>query len=102
MATGSEEKKHFDEYPQIIGVTGHLKRFFDDNDFVYLPEEIDYDRQSYEEYIRASEKFFAQFSRGRFERQLLELTLKIMACFIPSRLYRNAFRHKMRKLWSIM
>jgi len=94
--------KHFDKYPQIIGVTEHLKRFFDDNGFTYSSEDIDYDRQSYEEYIRANEDFLTNLGRSRLERRLQELIVQAMACFIPSRLHRNAFRGKMRKLFGIV
>ena len=93
--------KHHGDYAQIIGVNEHLKQFFDDNGFTYLPSDLEFDKEAWDEYIRADEKFTAQLGKGRFERQFLELIVKLTACFVFNRLRRKNFRARMRKAWGV-
>jgi len=46
--------RHSWPLPQIIGVTEHLKLFFDDNGFTYSPEDIAFDEVAYEGYSKAN------------------------------------------------
>lgn len=92
---------HFDSFAQIIGVTGHMKQFFDDNRFKYSPDDLEYDKEAYDEYTRADEKIKAELGRSRFEKKMLGKVVKLMACFIFNRQRRSAFRNRIKKAWGI-
>ena len=94
--------KHHGDYAQIIGVNEHLRQFFDDNGFVYSSDDLAFDKEAYEEYIRADEKLTAKLGKSRLKRMLLETILKLIACCIPNRRRRKNFRARMREYWDIM
>ncbi|MDR2971817.1 MAG: glycosyltransferase family 61 protein [Bacteroidales bacterium] len=98
--------KHFDDYKaQIIGVNEHMRRFFDDSGFKYSPNDVEYDGESWSEYIREEEKLKAEYreryGKSEFEVWILGRIVMLISSFIPNRARRAAFRVKMRKAWGI-
>jgi capsular polysaccharide biosynthesis protein len=100
--------RHYSEdKEQIIGINRHMKRFFDEQGFRYSASDVAFDREAWDEYIRASEACIAQFRRkhgGRSEWQVVVLRklVKLMAGFILNRHRRTAFRTRVRKAWKLI
>jgi capsular polysaccharide biosynthesis protein len=100
-------KHYVDDHAQIIGVNEHMKRFFDDSGFNYSPSDVEFDRESWNEYIRQAEKLKAE-RREKYAGKsdllvwLLERIVKFISCFIPNRHARVAFRTKLRKALGIL
>ena len=96
---------HWDVYKkaQIIGVNEYMKRFFDDSGFHYSPNDVELDKESWDEYILAYEKIKAEYGgKSDFEIWLLGRIMKFMACFIVNRHRRVAFRAKIKKAWGLL
>lgn len=90
--------KHFDDYAtQIIGINEYMKHFFDEYGFNYSPNDVEPDKDAWDEYIRKTEKL-----KSRGEVWILERIVKLMACFIPNRTRRGTFRKRMKKNWGIV
>ncbi|MDR2962876.1 MAG: glycosyltransferase 61 family protein [Bacteroidales bacterium] len=89
---------HFDNYayPQIIGVTENMKRFFDDNQFAYSLKDIEFDTDTWNAYIAA-----ITTCKSRFVIYVLHKIVKYSSCFIPNRLKRQNFRKRMKKSFGI-
>lgn len=98
--------KHYDVHSaQIIGVTEHMKRFFDDNGFKYSPSDLEFDKESWNQYIFAGKKIAAErrekYGKSEFEIWILRSIVKTISSFIPNRMKRKVFRTKMREAWGI-
>ena len=97
---------HGEDKAQIIGVNKYMKRFFDDHGFKYSPSDVEFDKESWDEYILQVKKVEAERrekygGRSEFQVWLLDRIVKLMACFIINRHRRVAFRARIRKSWGI-
>jgi len=92
---------HFDDYAQIIGVNNYLKKFFDDNGFKYSSEDIEFDKEAYDEYIQADKKIKAELGKSKLELWLLRRIVKWTSAFIPNRTSRKKFRGRLERFFGI-
>lgn len=86
--------RHFSQVPQIIHVGEYMQKFFDDFGFEYSDADIAPDAAEHAAYINALRQYRAQNGAGRKMKRTL---IKIMACVIPGRERRGAFRTYMRR-----
>jgi hypothetical protein len=93
---GSIEKTptpHFTLCPQIVGMTEHLKRFFDDQGFEYSDEDAALDRDARDEYERALADYKASLSKPRpVSVKVAKLLVRIATLFMPRKRWRVSFR----------
>ncbi|MCL2596938.1 MAG: glycosyltransferase family 61 protein [Paludibacter sp.] len=99
--------RHGENKAQIIGVNDNMKRFFDDNGFKYSPNDLEFDKEAWEEYLLQAKKLEAlrlerYGGKSEFQVNLLHKIVKFLACFIYNRHKRVAFRTKLRKRWGIL
>lgn len=95
-----QSTKHFTECPQIIGITKHLKNFFDDNGFKYSKKDISFDDAEWNRYINALKEYNRYYGSPLY-RKIVNAIINIMACFIPGRVRRGKFRTLLRKRFKI-
>lgn len=86
--------RHFSQVPQIIRAGEYMRKFFDDFGFDYSDADIAPDTAEHAAYINALRQYRAQNGAGRKIKRTL---IKIMACVIPGRERRGAFRTYMRR-----
>lgn len=87
----SRPSDHFSQCPQIIGVTNHMRRFFDDNNFQYTVADIEFDNSEWQLYQNA----LYEYNRtcGSYTSiKCKKLFVKIVSCFVPGRINRGRFR----------
>lgn len=82
--------------PQIIGGTKYLKQFFDDNGFVYIPDDLITDDAALVEYRQAL-KDFKKKNGGQIALKLKRALIKIIACAVPGRVNRGRVRKYLKE-----
>ena len=92
-----EKTNHGDVAPQIIGITKHMRKFFNENGFSYSGSDLNPDRDEFEKYVAARRAYRAQYGNVRFNKFKHKL-IKISACTIPGRERRGRYRAYMRRL----
>lgn len=95
FVAGSVEKiktDHWSTVPQIIGVTPHMKRFFDDNHFVY--DDVIVDEQSWQDYEKALNGYT---NERRVMAGLKKAFIHYSSCLIIGRMARKKYRHFMQE-----
>lgn len=90
----TRKTKHWSNIPQIICVTKYMKRFFDENHFVYNQEDLIIDEEEKRTYANLLE---VSPNRDTFMYVLKSKFIKISSCLIPSRLARKKYRHFMKE-----
>lgn len=89
---------HSTRMPQIIGMTKYMKKFFDDNNFVYLPDTQIPTNAEWREYNAAINNFKATVG-SPFIYKTKNLVIRLIACFIIGRERRGRFRKYMKTRW---
>ncbi|MDE6478118.1 MAG: glycosyltransferase family 61 protein [Alphaproteobacteria bacterium] len=92
---------HFTPCPQIIGVTEHMRCFFDDAGFVYDAVDIAPDMTAHAEYNMAMEQYLAR--RGsNASRRVRGALIKICAAFVPIPPVRRRVRSFLKRALGIV
>lgn len=79
---------HFTNTPQIIGVTEHLKKFFDDNNFKYTKNDIAFDKTAHTEYIAALRRYYRKQKRTK----IINFIARIVSVFGITKYNRQCIR----------
>lgn len=87
---------HFTECPQIIGVTEHMRKFFDDNGFEYDAEDIAPNTLEINAY-RAALSEYQRTHGGAGMIKAKKKFVKYISCLIPGRINRNRARTWMQR-----
>lgn len=85
------KSEHQSKLPQIIGVTEHLQRFFDDNGFKYSARDVEQDKAAFAEYEIALAAASAAHG-GAIYMRLKRFIIKFVTCFVPGRVRRGRVR----------
>ncbi len=85
------KSEHQSKLPQIIGVTEHLQRFFDDNGFKYSARDVEQDKAAFAEYEIALAAASAAHG-GAIYMRLKRFIIKFVTCFVPGRIRRGRVR----------
>lgn len=88
--------QHSTNMPQIIGLTKHLRKFFDENGFKYDSSLVAPDALDKDAYATAMAQFRAT-SSSPFVYNVKKLIIKLVACFIPGRVRRGRVRQRMKR-----
>ena len=88
--------QHSTNMPQIIGLTKHLRKFFDENGFKYDSSLVAPDALDRDAYATAMAQFRAT-SSSPFVYNVKKLIIKLVACFIPGRVRRGRVRQRMKR-----
>lgn len=95
-----EKTDHSTVAPQIIGITKHMRQFFDQNGFSYSERDVIPNHGEFEKYAAARRAFRAQYGSKRFN-EFKHKLIKISACTIPGRERRGRYRAYMRRLLKV-
>lgn len=101
--SGSIEKSssiHCTHMPQIIGVNKYMRRFFDENGFVYDKNMPSIDKQTWDEYYADLTSYISCHSSGIID-VIKRKFVKISACFVPGRERRARYRKKIKSLLNV-
>jgi hypothetical protein len=82
-----------------------MKRFFDDAGFEYSPNEVEFDKESWDEYIQATQEiklaWREKYGKSNFHIWILRRIVKWVSAFVPNRMRRTAFRIWLEKAFRI-
>lgn len=79
---------HFTNTPQIIGVTEHLKQFFDDNKFRYTKNDIAFDCDAHAKYVVALHRY----NRKQKRTKVINFIARIVSVFGITKYNRQCLR----------
>ena len=91
------KSKHSSTMPQIIGVTPHMKRFFDDFKFKTTPRDFARDDIGTTEYLAALNAWTAT-NGGTWYATFKHRFIKIVSCIVPGRVNRGRFRQWLKRV----
>ncbi len=77
--------------PQIIGVNENLKKFFEDNKFIYDASDLETDLSALDMY-RAQMAVFLRISGGGGRQKLKKFLVRFVSCLVPGRIMRGRVR----------
>lgn len=87
---------HSSVLPQIIGVTEHMRRFFDDNGFDYSAADMAWNAEAWEKYSVALHSWNAEHGTV-FANKTKRLIVKLTSMFVPGRERRGRFRRRLKQ-----
>ncbi|MDW2995316.1 MAG: glycosyltransferase 61 family protein [Alphaproteobacteria bacterium] len=90
--------RHGGDVPQIIGITKHLQRFFDDFGIKYSDKDIQFDKSLYQEYLDALHEYKAK--NGNILGNKLKRTCRKFLClFVIGRARRSRVRAHLKQVF---
>lgn len=97
--SGSIEKtpsSHYENVPQIIGLNKFMRKFFDENNFVYDNNLPNMDQSTWDEYTQKLAEY--RSAHGNATSILLrQFLVRVSALFVPGRERRGAWRRWVKK-----
>jgi hypothetical protein len=100
LIAGSIERiasRHNSDVPQIIGMTRHMRKFFDDFGFAYDNRDLEFDREAWGEYAAAIDRYQRRHGSLRLAK-IKHAIIVICRNIVPGRMNRRVLAARLKKL----